>query len=148
VQRALDVVGIICRYTLAVLACVWFIKFLSLIGQPADQSQELAGMAFGKAVICGGAAAVWFYRARKAKQVQRLVEYTLDARRSPAPVQVNSIPLPIPSEKTQVATPPETAPILQEINKMTCSACGKESASDFNFCPPLWEGICSQTFRD
>jgi ribosomal protein L32 len=135
VQRALDVAGIICRYTLAVLACVWFIQFLFLIGQSADQSQELAGMAIGRAVICGGAAAIWFYRARKAKQVQKLVEYTLHARQSASPVQLNVTPPHIPTEQIQMATPPNAGPKLQEIIKMICGGCGKESADDFTFCP-------------
>ncbi len=116
------------------LACGSF-SFSILIGQSADQSQELAGIAIGRAVICGGAAAIWFYRARKAKRAQTLVEYTLNARQSAAPVQLNVTSLPVPTEQTQLATPPEAAPISQEINKMICGACGKESASDFKFCP-------------
>ena len=134
-QRALDVAGIVCRYALAILACVWFIQFLVLIGQSADRSQELAGMAIGRAVICGGAAAIWFYRARKTRQVQKFVEHTLKTRQSAAPVQQNVTSLPVPNHLTQLAMPPATARSPQDINKMICGACGKESASDFNFCP-------------
>ena len=134
-QRALDVAGIVCRYALAILACVWFIQFLVLIGQSADQSQELAGMAIGRAVICGGAAAIWFYRARKTRQVQKFVEHTLKTRQSAAPVQQNVTSLPVPNHLTQLAMPPAAARSPQDINKMICGACGKESASDFNFCP-------------
>jgi hypothetical protein len=119
VQRALEVAGIVCRYTLAVLACVWFIEFLFLIGQSTDQSQEFAGMAIARAVISGGVAAIWFYQAHK----------------SAAPVQLSVTPLHVPTEQTQKATTPEAGPKPQEIIKMICAGCGKESADDFIFCP-------------
>ena len=118
-QRALEVAGIVCRYTLAVLACVWFIEFLFLIGQSTDQSQEFAGMAIARAVISGGVAAIWFYQAHK----------------SAAPVQLSVTPLHVPTEQTQKATTPEAGPKPQEIIKMICAGCGKESADDFIFCP-------------
>jgi len=140
VDRFLEIAGLITRWFMAALACVFFIDFLFLIGQSAEQSQELAGMAIGKAVICGGAAAIWFYRARKARQMQTVMEYTLKARQSAAPVQLNVSPLQVPTEQTQVAMPPETGPNPQEINKMICGACGKESAGD-KFCPH-----CGKTF--
>jgi TonB family protein len=102
------VVGTICRYVLAVLACWWFFWFLALIGQPAERSQELAGVAFGKAVICGAAAAIWFYRARKAKQAQKLIEYTAKTREAAAPVQADVSPPPVPTEQKQSIPLPES----------------------------------------
>jgi hypothetical protein len=103
----LKVVGIICRYILAALACWWFFWFLALIGQSAERSQELAGMAFGKAIICGAAASIWFYRARKAKQVRKLVDYSVEARRSAAPVHTDITPSPATAEQTPSILPPE-----------------------------------------
>jgi hypothetical protein len=107
-------------------------------------------MAFGKAVICGGAAAIWFYRAKKAQQMQKLVEFTVKSRQSTSPVQINVIPPPARTEQTQVIPPPEPpqnshisavvhSPQIarepEEITKMICHECGKESSDEFNFCP-------------
>ena len=95
------VVGIVCRYVMAALTCWWFFWFLALIGQPSGQSQELAGMAIGKAIVCGAATAFWFYRARKVKRAPNLVDSSAKPHRS---VQGN-IPPPTSSAEEAQAVP-------------------------------------------
>lgn len=104
------VVGTICRYILAVLACWWFFWFLALIGQPAERSQELAGMAFVKAIICGVAAAIWFYRARKSRQFQKLGELKTETREAPAPIQLNLAAPPVGTGQEQAPSPSDSPP--------------------------------------
>lgn len=98
---ALKVVGTVCRYILAVLACWWFFWFLALMGQPADRSQELAGTAFAKAILCGAAAAFWFYRARKAKAAKNLSECSQKPKQL-IPTQLEKVIL---SSEPQEVTP-------------------------------------------
>lgn len=106
----LKVGGVICRYVLAALACWWFFWFLALIGQSAEHSQELAGMAFGKAIVCGAAAASWFYRARKSKQGPRLRDHSVEAIQSASPVDPNASPTPLPTDQTRMILPPNAVP--------------------------------------
>jgi TonB family protein len=98
--------GIVCRWVMAALAGWWFISFLALIGQSSGRSQELAGMAFGKAIICGVAAAIWFYRAGKAKKVQKPADYSVKARQSVVPVQPKVPPPPAATGEEQVISAP------------------------------------------
>jgi type IV secretory pathway VirB10-like protein len=109
VEEFSRVSGIVCRYVIAALACWWFFWFLALIGQTADRSQELAGMAFAKAVICGVAAAIWFYRAGKAKQVQKPVVSAVKAIQPLAQVQPDVPFSPNSTDETPVIVPPEPA---------------------------------------
>jgi len=52
-----------------------------------------------------------------------------------APVQLALAPLHVSTEQTHLAGPPEAGPKPQEIIKMICAGCGKESADEFTFCP-------------
>jgi TonB family protein len=102
VEDLWKVVGTVCRYFLAALACWWLLRFFALIGQQAEQSQELAGMAFGKAIICGAVSATWFYRARKAQQMQKLADHRPKATHSAAPSQPNASIPPTLTAETRV----------------------------------------------
>ena len=102
----LKVAGVVCRYVMAALACWWFFLFLTLMGQDSGRSQELAGMAFGKSIICGAAAAIWFYRRRKTIQVQKLDDSCVKDRLLVPPIQSNAPPPPTSTQEAQIIPPP------------------------------------------
>ena len=122
---------------MAALACWWFFWFITLIGASSDNAQYLAGTALMKAVICGGAAGIWFYRARTAKAAKSLREYSLRSQQ-PFPTELpRVIPALEPhqdSPPAAVVNAPQKASEPQETTKVICGGCGKDSADEFNFC--------------
>jgi hypothetical protein len=122
---------------MAALACWWFFWFITLIGASSDNAQYLAGTALMKAIICGGAAGIWFYRARTAKAAKSLREYSLRSQQ-PLPTELPRVITALePHQDTQpaVVNAPQKASAPQGTTKMICGGCGKESANEFNFCP-------------
>lgn len=109
-EEFLKVGGSVCRYVLAALSCWWFIWFLALIGQSAERSQELAGMAFGKAVISGVVAAIWFYKTRKVKKLHKPVDRSVDVPQSVGSVQSSVPPPSVMTEKTLLISPTNSHP--------------------------------------
>jgi len=138
VDRFLEIAGLITRWFMAALACWWFFWFITLIGASSDNAQYLAGTALMKAIICGGAAVIWFYRARTAKAAKSLREYPIRSQQ-PVPTEPPGvIPALEPYQDTQptlVVSAPQKASEHQGTTKMICGGCGKESADDFTFCP-------------
>jgi tetratricopeptide (TPR) repeat protein len=138
VDRFLEIAGLITRWFMAALACWWLFWFITLIGASSDNAQYLAGTALMKAIICGGAAGIWFYRARTAKATKSLREDSLRSQQ-PFPTELpRVIPAPELHQDTQPATvvsAPQKASEPQGTTKMICGACDKESADEFNFCP-------------
>jgi len=147
VDGFLEIAGLITRWVMAALACWWFFLFITLIGASSDNAQYLAGTALMKAVICGGAAGIWFYRARTAKAAMSLREYSLKSQQ-PFPTELpRVIPAPEPHQDTQpaaVLNAPLKASEPQGTTKMICDACGKESASEFTFCPYCGKAFVSK----
>lgn len=137
-DRFLEFAGVITRWFMAALACWWLFWFITLIAAPSDNAQYLAGTALMKAIICGGAAAIWFYRARTAKTANSLRKYPLRSQPPVSTALPRVIPAPETHQDTQpvaVVSAPERASEPQGTAKMICGACGKESAGDFTFCP-------------
>jgi TonB family protein len=92
------------------LACWWFFWFITLIGASSDNAQYLAGIALVKAIICGGAAGIWFYRATKAKAAKSLTEYSLKSRQF-VPTQLERvIPSSEPPQVTSTSEPLKVTP--------------------------------------
>jgi len=141
VQDPLKVFGTITRYVLAGAACLSFFQFLFFISSSSDEAQYKAGMAIGRAVICGVIAGVWFYRASREKQLSAFTEHSARARLSIAPEE------PIPTEQPKVISTPEPPqgphPPVVEANlsqapgdgRIVCGACGKQFSEEFSFCP-------------
>jgi len=141
VQDPLKVFGTITRYVLAGVACLSFFQFLFFISSSSDEAQYKAGMAIGRAVICGVIAGVWFYRASREKQLSAFTEHSARARLSIAPEK------PIPTEQPKVISTPEppqgSHPPVVEANlsqapgdgRIVCGACGKQFSEEFSFCP-------------
>jgi hypothetical protein len=147
VDGFLEIAGLITRWVMAALACWWFFLFITLIGASSDNAQYLAGTALMKAVICGGAAGIWFYRARTAKAAMSLREYSLKSQQTFPTELPRVISAPEPHQDTQpaaVLNAPLKASEPQGTTKMICDACGKESASEFNFCPHCGKAFVSQ----
>lgn len=137
-DRFLEIAGLITRWFMAALACWWFFWFITLIGASSDNAQYLAGTALMKAIICGGAAGIWFYKARTAKAAKSLREYSLRSQQPVPTVSPRVIPALEPHQDTQLAAvvnAPQKASEPQGTTKMICGGCGKESADEFNFCP-------------
>jgi hypothetical protein len=141
VQEPLKVFGTITRYVLASVACLSFFQFLFFISSSSDEAQYKAGMAIGRAVICGVIAGVWIYRASREKQLDALTEHSVNARLSTATEK------PIPTEQPKVISthepPQESYPSEVEANlsqapedpRMACGTCGKQFSGEFSFCP-------------
>lgn len=140
-QDPLKVFGTITRYVLAGVACLSFFQFLFFISSSSDEAQYKAGMAIGRAVICGVIAGVWFYRASREKQLSAFTGHSARARQSIAPEK------PIPTEQPKVISTPEppqgSHPPVVEANlsqapgdgRIVCGACGKQFSEEFSFCP-------------
>ena len=140
-QDPLKVFGAITRYILAGVACLSFFQFVFFISSSSDEAQYKAGMAIGRAVICGVIAGVWFYRASRQKQLDAFTEHSVRARLSTATEK------PIPTEQPKVIPTPEppqeSNPPVVEANRsqapgdgrMVCGACGKQFSGEFSFCP-------------
>jgi hypothetical protein len=118
-----------------------FFQFLFFISSSSDEAQYKAGMAIGRAVICGVIAGVWFYRASREKQLDAITEHSVRARLSTATEK------PIPTEQPKVISTPEppqeSHPSVVEANlsqapgdrRMLCGTCGKQFSGEFSFCP-------------
>jgi uncharacterized Zn-finger protein len=65
VNKALEIVGKLSRYCLAIVAGFYLLEFLFLLGANSEKAAYLAGGAIARAVIYGAVAAFWFYNARK-----------------------------------------------------------------------------------
>lgn len=140
-QDPLKVFGTITRYVLAGVACLSFFQFVFFISNSSDEAQYKAGMAIGRAVICGVIAGVWFYRASREKQLNAFTEHSDRARLSTATEK------PIPTEQPKVISTPEppqeSHPPVVEAKRsqapgdgqMVCDACGKQFSGEFSFCP-------------
>ena len=64
-NKALELLGKLSRYGLAMVTCFYLVEFISLLGAHSERAAYLAGGAIARAVIYGAVAAVWFYNARK-----------------------------------------------------------------------------------
>ena len=149
-QEPLKVFGTITRYVLASVACLSFFQFLFFISSSSDEAQYKAGMAIGRAVICGVIAGVWFYRASREKQLDALTEHSVNARLSTATEK------PIPTEQPKVISthepPQESHPSVVEANlsqvpgdgQIACGACGKQFSKEFSFCPYCGKSLDSK----
>ena len=140
-QDPLKVFGTITRYVLAGVACLSFFQFVFFISSSSDEAQYKAGMAIGRAVICGAIAGVWFYRASRERQLKALTESSVGAR------LVTATEKPIPTEQPKVISTPEppqeSHPPVVEANRsqaprdgrIVCGDCGKQFSGEFSFCP-------------
>ena len=140
-QDALKVFGTITRYVLAGVACLSFFQFVFFISSSSDEAQYKGGMAIGRAVICGVIAGVWFYRARRERQLSALTTSSVSARLSTATER------PVPTKQPKVIPTPEPP---QEAHRSVieadqsqacgdyrtiCGACGKQFSGEFSICP-------------
>jgi hypothetical protein len=94
---------------MAALACWWFFWFITLIGDSSGNAQELAGIALGKAVICGGVAGIWFYKARKANLALKPVINSVVAHQPLGTPEPESPQPPALIEQAQVVPAPESS---------------------------------------
>ena len=91
-------------------AALWFLSFFLLVGTSSDSAHEAAGMALGKAIICGVAAAVWFYRARKSSGFNPEESAANPRDRGLEAISMAIPQTPVPSSIIPEAPPEESTP--------------------------------------
>lgn len=112
-MKPLNVLGAVVRYILAAVSCISLAQFLVLLNVGTENAGRLAGQSLLRGVISGVAAAIWFYRARKASpQVPANVQ-TQEQVAMPSSPQAQT---PVPPSDSISATAPISIPITDHSN--------------------------------